>query len=74
MSVELHNLVFTKIVLEKSQQALTAEQSLQTVQNLNGVTPVDLLTRELKKAEGAINETKKTRILARLNQIKELFP
>ena len=74
MSVELVNPVFTKIVLDRSKQSLSAEQNLLEVKNLAWVNPVEILARELKKAEGGINEEKKMRILKKLTQIVDLFP
>ena len=68
--MELHNIPWTKIVLSKNKQPL----DLFTVKNLNGLSPEELLAKELRKAEEGINEVKRERILGRLTQIKSLFP
>ena len=61
-------------MLTKSQEALSQDESLLKVKNLAGLTPEELLAKELVKAENGINETKTERILGKLTQIKDLFP
>ena len=74
IAAELQNVTFTRIVLTKSQEALSQDESLLKVKNLAGLTPEELLAKELVKAENGINETKTERILGKLTQIKDLFP
>ena len=44
------------------------------MRNLNGITPEELLAKELKMADGGVNPDKRERILAKLLSIKDLFP
>ena len=72
IAVELYNVSFTKIVLANNKAG--TERDLHKVRNLNGITPEELLAKEIKKADGVINQDKRERILVKLLQIKDLFP
>ena len=72
IAVELHNVPFTKIVLTNNKEGTASD--LHKVRNLNGITPEELLAKEIKKADGGVNQDKRERILVKLLQIKDLFP
>ena len=65
--VELHNLEFTSIILAKNTEY---NADLLNQRNGNGLTPSELLTKEIEKAENGVNPDKKARQLALLANLR----
>ena len=68
---DLHNVDFTRIVLAKNTQY---NANLLNEKNVEGLTPSELISREIQRAENGINPEKKARQFFLLNQLRELIP